>query len=149
MIFEVPCGGNEQQVKAFMACLLNLVAQRNREILTESRFPPLYQSGVRYGVDPDIAQVQRLLTVEDIMARRPRIACCKSLCCWRVAELRNAARSEQEAALIDFEIEKEDFDRDPIRVGLQPNAHGLVRLWHVNVVRADGRVENPSRRLRR
>jgi hypothetical protein len=147
MRFEWTCDAEDpEEVKAELAYHLNGIAQRNRNILDRERFPRLYRSGVRYGVDEDIAFVQRLLNCRQVLAQR--FACCKSLCAWRVAELRNDARSEHEAALIDFAIDSEEFDRDPLRVGLQPR-NGLVRVYHVNVVKADGSVENPSRKLRR
>jgi hypothetical protein len=135
-----------EEVKAELAYHLNGLAQRNRNILSRERFPRLYQSGVRYDLADDIAYVQRLLNCRQVLAERS--ACCKSLCAWRVGELRNDAANEHEASLVDFLIEHEEFDHDPLGVGLQPR-NGLVRLYHVNVVKADGSVENPSRRLRR
>jgi hypothetical protein len=51
------------------------------------------------------------------------------------------------AELIDFDIEWEDRQADPLNVGLRPR-NGIVRLWHVNVRHADGSIENPSRKLR-
>lgn len=136
-----------EEVKAELGFHLNGIAQRNRRILARERFPRLYRSGVRYGTDKDVAYVQRLLNCRQVL--RQRKACCKSLCAWRVAELRNDAPNEQQAALVDFVIEHEDLDHDPLGVGLRPRASdGLIRVYHVNVLRADGSVENPSRRLR-
>jgi hypothetical protein len=135
-----------EEVKGELAYHLNGIAQRNRYILYRERFPRLYRSGVRYDLAEDIAYVQRLLNCRQVLAEGA--ACCKSLCAWRVGELRNDAASEAEAARVDFLIEHEDFAADPLGVGLQPR-NGLVRVWHVNVIKADGSMENPSRRLRR
>jgi hypothetical protein len=135
-----------EEVRAELAYHLNGTAMRNRQILaSDPRIPRLYKSGVRYGLDADIDRVQRFLNVRQVLAQR--FACCKSLCAWRVAELRNDARDENEAARVDFDITWEDSRTDPLRVGLVPK-NGFVRLWHVNVRRADGSIENPSRRLR-
>ncbi len=135
-----------EEVKAQMGYFLNGVVQANRLIMLRERIPPLYKSGVRYALDPDSARVQRLPSCKRVLA--DRYADCKGLAAYLCAERRNAARSEEEAMLIDIDITWTDRDEDPLGVQLQPR-NGVVRVFHANVIGADGRIENPSQRLRR
>lgn len=87
--------------------------------------PPLYRSGVRYRMEPP--GVEEFSDIEAIIRRG--WADCAQLCAWRVAELR---RQGEPAT---------------IRIKWHPPRPDGRRLFHVQVRRADGRIEDPSVRL--
>lgn len=86
--------------------------------------PPLYEAGVRYRQEPRGAETW--LDIPRVRARRA--GDCEDLVAWRVAELRVQGESAAEAVGL--------WQRTPTGV-----------LVHVQVRRADGRIEDPSRAL--
>lgn len=99
-----------------MAALEGLV-QVNGELLDRSALPPLYRSGVRYRRERG---TENWKNCEQVF--RAGYGDCEDLCAWRVAELRRAG--EQGAYAI------------VVKTG--------PKLWHVQVMREDGRIEDPS-----
>jgi hypothetical protein len=92
--------------------------------------PLLYESGVRYEQEPDGRDDWQ--DVPDTLARR--VGDCEDLGCWRMAELRVRHRDGQ--------------TRWHITVDDIPNARGiLVTTYHIQLMRPDGSIEDPSRRL--
>jgi hypothetical protein len=90
----------------------------NMVLLAGGSIPPLYKAGVRYRRErPD-----RWDTADTVRARG--YGDCEDLAAWRAAELRNAG---------------EDAHADVYQVA--------PRKWHAIVRRADGTIEDPSRRL--
>lgn len=86
--------------------------------------PALYQAGVRYLRDVDERDQGRpaaelWYTIPDVL--RSGGADCKCLAAWRVSELREAG----EAARVYV-------------------VHPAPRLWHIQVRRSDGSIEDPS-----
>lgn len=89
--------------------------------------PELYEAGVRYLRDAEDRDQGRpraelWLTVPDVL--RVGGADCKCLAAWRVAELRELG---------------EDARHHIVRMG--------PHVWHIQVRRADGTIEDPSREL--
>lgn len=87
--------------------------------------PPLYTSGVRYAQEEGgdaLRPVNRWQTA--VETYRLRAGDCEDLACWRVGELR--AAGEKASPYIKF-----------VRIG----------LIHIQVRRANGLIEDPSRRL--
>lgn len=86
---------------------------------------PLYSSGIHYENEPP-GRPDELVDIPTILRRK--WGDCMHLCCWRVAELREAGK--------------------PADIGLvwnrQPNGG---RLFHVIVRLNDGALEDPSRKL--
>ena len=122
------------------------VVHANRLIMEAQHIPGLYQSGVRYRVDPTSAQQQRVLDCLEVL--QDGAADCKSLACYLLAGYRHAARSEAEALAYDLAITWQDFDHDPLNVGLTPLG-GICRVFHVCISKPDGSLEDPSARLKR
>jgi hypothetical protein len=122
------------------------VTYANQLIMEAQHIPALYQSGVRYRVDPTSAQQQRVLDCLEVL--QDGAADCKSLACYQLASYRHAARSEAEALAYDLAITWQDFDHDPLDVGLVPLG-GLCRVFHVTISKPDGSFEDPSARLKR
>lgn len=87
--------------------------------------PTIYASGVRY--ERDRPGTEDWLTVDQILARRPRVADCKSLAAWRVAELQ--LRGER------------------ARAAWSKRCRDSGCLYHIFVRRGDGRTEDPSEAL--
>lgn len=93
------------------------------------RTPLLYESGVRYVEEPSGRDEWQ--DIEDTIARAS--GDCEDLACWRVAELRVVYR---EKAL------------HHITVSDIPDKSGqIVTTYHIAVQRANGLVEDPSKRL--
>jgi hypothetical protein len=109
-------------VESFDALLSVLVGLNVVYLRTHVGVPSLYASGVRYAREPPGFECWAAIPIV-IQAGEGD---CDDLACWRVAELRASG---------------EDPDaRTRIRE-IRP------RRWHVDVVRGDGRVEDPSRVL--
>jgi hypothetical protein len=133
-------------VRLKLAYILMGVVHANRLIMEAQRIPPLYQSGVRYRVDPKSAKEQRVLDCLEVL--QDGAADCKSLACYLLAGYRHAARSEAEALAYDLAISWQEFDHDPLDIGLVP-LNGLCRVFHVQIQKPDGSFEDPSTRLKR
>lgn len=89
--------------------------------------PPIYDAGIVYLRDAEDRDQGRpraelWLTVPDV--RRAGGADCKCLVAWRLAELRERGETAE-----------------PLMVRVTEN------LWHVQLRREDGRIEDPSTRL--
>lgn len=98
-------------------------------LLTYPRTPLLYESGVRYEEEPDGRDEWQ--DIPDTLARRT--GDCEDLACWRVAELRVAGGIGATRA---------------ISVSDMPDRSGkLVKTFHICVLRTNGTIEDPSRRL--
>jgi hypothetical protein len=98
-------------------------------LLTHPGTPLLYESGVRYELEPDGRDEWQ--DIPDTIARRT--GDCEDLACWRVAELRVAGEIGTTRAI--------SIDELPDRSGK------LVTTFHICVLRQDRSVEDPSRRL--
>jgi hypothetical protein len=121
-------------VRAQVAYILLGVVGTNRWLANKhgSRIPPLYQSGVTYQIEPWAEDYQSASHCLEVMARG--WGECKSLAAWRLAELRNAASSEDEALRYGLHI----YPRD-LKIGSRK-----VRLFHVQVRHPNGDIEDPS-----
>lgn len=95
----------------------------SRAALRLGEVPPLYQSGVRFRREPPGVETFR----DAVTTYRAGHGDCAHLVAWRVAELREAGEPAT------------------IRIYWKPTPSG--RLFHVQVRRADGRIEDPSRKL--
>lgn len=96
--------------------------------------PPLYRSGVRYveRVPCISAACECWCDLEQVLAQGGK-GNCKELSAWRVAELYARKR---ELARFTLSLEESRL----------PDG-ATLHTYHVRVVRADGRVEDPSRVL--
>lgn len=102
-------------------CLIQALVMVNRIALkTDSRIPPLYSSGVRY-----IAENGKESFVDLYVVLQNGGGDCAHLCAWRVAELQNAGENAT------------------IRIAWKTTRRG-PRLFHVQVRRGNGIVEDPS-----
>ncbi len=105
--------------------LLEALSAVNEAWLAENpRAPWLYESGVRYEEEPDGRDDWQDIP-ETIFLRNGD---CEDLGCWRVAELRTRGR---------------EYAVPHIKKSLT----GPRTVYHVAVLRADGRLEDPSRIL--
>lgn len=86
--------------------------------------PPLYRSGVRYKREP--RGEERWLTIP--LVRERGAGDCEDLSCWRAAELQAAGERAR-------------------AVNTHKQGVGGAALYHIRVRRADGSIEDPSRRL--
>lgn len=98
---------------------LNLLVALDVIFLRGNKMSPLYESGIRYGFPGKLAWY-----TAPILYRKKK-GDCKDLACLRVAELHLLG---EKGAQVDL---------------LQVNP----RLWHVRVKRANGTIEDPSKRL--
>lgn len=119
--------------------LRGVVAQ-NRVLLREARasgkpYPELYRSGVVFGREPKPKdgqpRIQQMVDLRTVLQRG--WGDCKHLCAWRVAEL-----NEGEDPAADLKI-----------YWRTKTVRGRVRpfIFHAEVRRGDGSVEDPSRYL--
>jgi hypothetical protein len=107
------------QPDLLMAALEGLVSV-NGVILLRPALPPLYRSGVRYRRERG---TENWKSCDQVFASG--YGDCEDLCAWRVAELRQAGELGAYVTVI--------------KTG--------PALWHVQVMRGDGRIEDPSRIL--
>jgi len=97
---------------------LDLLVGLDRIFLQANRVPPLYQSGIEYG------KAGKLAWYTTPLLYKKKKGDCKDLAAHRVAELQLMG--------------------EPAKIHLvQVNP----RLWHVQVARGDGRIEDPSKKL--
>lgn len=101
------------------------LAHVNQELVSSSKVPGLYQSGVRWIAD----KPGRETFIDALHVIQRRGADCSSLAAYRVGELWAAGETGA-----DIAIHYKGF-RDG------------YRLYHVKVRRADGGIEDPSRLL--
>lgn len=101
-----------------LEAVLEGVTVANHIFLTRKRYPPLYQSGVRYKPEPK----ERWLFIPQILARGWDD--CEGLAGWRAAEYRMVGI--------------------PARVHV---VEGRIGRWHAVVLLPGGRIEDPSARL--
>ena len=113
-------------VKRKVAYLLEGIVGANRLIMLEQAIPPLYRSGIRYQVEPWSEQAQSYSDCLEIIGRRWTE--CKGATAWRLAELRNAARSEDEALKYSIHVSHKEL------------APGRL-LFHVKIRLPDGSFE--------
>jgi hypothetical protein len=124
-------------VRAQVAYYLNGVVGANRLLMRRHgrRIPHLYRSGVRYQIEPWAAEYQSASNCLEILERGWTE--CKGASAWLCAWYRERAANEDEARRNDFHIVARDYDLDT----------GRVRLFHVQVSRPDGSIEDPSKVL--
>lgn len=103
---------------------LEAVILANRLYLRLYDVPCLYESGIRYEEEPAGQPYEDFAAVPVILARG--WADCDDLCCWRIAELRNAGENAK------------------VRLKWQYDPARGARMYHVLVRRANGQVEDPS-----
>lgn len=89
--------------------------------------PSIYESGIRYEEEPVGQPYEDFAAVPVILARG--WGDCDDLVCWRIAELRNAGENAK------------------VRLKWEFDALRGARMYHVLVRRANGQVEDPSKRL--
>lgn len=147
--------------------LLNLICRENLRVLACGRFPSLYQSGVRYKKEPHDKEI--FMTIPAII--RDGGADCEDLCGWRVAELRAQGEQRAKFVLKKMQLSGRSKRADGTllhRLTIQHmigNAHGRLPeqaimkvgrsaqleemevgalVYHVQVMRANGQIEDPS-----
>lgn len=104
--------------------LLALLTRKNVAYLrSHPNTPRLYQSGVRYQVEP--SGKEDWLTIPEVLARR--VADCEDLACYRAAEL----------IVRDGETKARAF-----WTKMRADSNGT--LYHIRVRRANGTIEDPS-----
>jgi len=111
--------GRDLYALALALCALNLAWMRSHSA------PPLYRAGVRYRRErrgTNGRRKEEWLTAPVLLQRGH--GDCEDLACYRVAELQAAGDTQAKPRL---------------------TRHG--RTWHVTVLRGDGRIEDPSKRL--
>lgn len=115
--------------RRILSLLLEALTETNVAILRTqgSRIPPIYESNVRYRRESigqedwcDILEILRL-----------GFADCEDLACWRVADLR----------VREGELGARAFIKGPKKLP------GGVMMYHIQVQRADGSIEDPSAEL--
>jgi hypothetical protein len=134
-----------EEVAAQLGYHIQGVAQANRLIMRRERIPSLYRSGVGYKVEPWAAHLQSLSNCREVLQRG---WCeCKSASAYLLATYREQAGSEELARQYDLQISWSDKPTDPLGVGLVPR-DGIVRVFHIVVMKPDGSIEDPQKRLR-
>lgn len=116
---------NPRALAAAARGLLEVTIAVNLAHLAEYRTPRLYESGVRYRLEPDDREI--VCDLEQVLEQG--WGDCAMLAAWRVAEL----RQDGEAATTAIKWRKK--------------VPGQPQLFHVVVRRQDGRIEDPSVRL--
>lgn len=119
LILDIP---TDDKRHAAFACVSSIEAVVGFGMAEIGSLPPLYQSGVRYEVDPP--GPQRILRPRQVFEKRT--ADCKSLIVYRLCELR--AKCGERIAVPRIEW---------VRTGRGFRAHAVIR-------RADGSIECPS-----
>lgn len=117
---------NSRLLALIVRPFLEAVVSADQVILATNHVPPLYESGVRYKEEPRGQGYEDFAVIPDIIARG--WGDCDDLAPWRVAELR----------------QKGEKAKIRIKWNRQPNG---LRLYHVQVRRANGQIEDPSRIL--
>jgi hypothetical protein len=131
-IVNVRDDGDPEVVQAQVAYHLEGVARTNRWLMLTHRVPLLYRSGVRYAIEDSAGESQTMADCLEALERRTTE--CMGASCWRLAEHRNAAGSEERAAQYGLHVYPKDY--------IVEGQH--VRLFHVQVRHPDGSIEDPS-----
>lgn len=137
--------GTPEEVAAQLGYYLNGLAQANRLIMRREPIPPLYRAGIPYQIEPWAKEYQSLSTCREAIDRKWME--CKSAAAWLLAEYREAQPSEEHARRFDIFVDWKERPRDPVNRGLVPR-DGVVRVYHARVRHPDGRLEDPTKRLR-
>lgn len=136
-------------VAALTRAYLEVLITQNRYLMKAhgGRIPPLYESGIRFRIEPWAETVQHFATCMEAIERGH--ADCKVLCCYRVAELREAAPTKAQAAKYRLKLYWRIFtDDDPLHDGVgSAKQRRSMRIYHVQVRHPNGAVEDPSRLL--
>jgi len=130
-LFEDRRGDRERWSEELVKKLLWILVFANRIYIRTMNPPPLYEAGVRYIKEPPDKEIFQ--SIGSVI--KTGGADCEDLAAWRVSELREWAR-----------LGRKDGDaraRFLIKKMRRPN--GL--LYHIMVLRGNGKVEDPSRRL--
>ena len=106
--------------------VLDACVKVNQQYLATYDLPTIYECGVKYQPEPDNGE-EEFATIPVVLARG--WGDCDDLAPWRVAELRAAGEPAK------------------IRIKWKKNPRTGSKMFHVIVRRADGSVEDPSRRL--
>lgn len=138
--------GPPDEVKAQLEYYLNGLAQANRLIMRRDRIPPIYAAGIPYKVEPWAADYQSLSTCREAIDRGWME--CKAASAWLLAQYREAQPSEELARRFDIFVDWKERATDPLQRGLAPLG-GVVRVYHARVLLPNGRIEDPTTRLRR
>lgn len=118
---------DSKQLAYVVKAALEALIFANRIYLRTHHCPALYESGVRYEEEPAGQPYEDFSAVPVVLSRG--WADCDDLVSWRIAELRNAGEPAKVRLKWQF---------DPTRG---------ARMYHVLVRRANGQVEDPSKRL--
>ena len=112
---------NRRDLRFFLSRLVDM----NRYLIKTRRLPRLYEAGIRYRREPSPPVGERRIERWNVAteAVKKGHSDCEDLASYRVAELRLAG--------------------EPAQIRLKKKG----RVWHVTVRRADGRIEDPSKRL--
>ena len=109
----------------FLRKAIEAMVAYNRSLLRHGEVPTLYASGVRYAEEPPPERIRDALTVY-----KEGTGDCAHLSAWRAAEL------------------QEKGEKARIRLTWKPSRRKPgKRLYHVQVRRQDGSIEDPSRKL--
>lgn len=108
------------------AVILNNVAYLRHRAGLSRPVPLLYESGVRYRDEPH-DRPDEALDIPAILAQGH--GDCMHLCAWRVAELREGGESRARIRLTYKRVSPQK------------------RIFHVQVRRGDGTIEDPSKKL--
>lgn len=138
--------GEPDEVVAQLGYYLNGLTQANRLIMRKESIPPIYSARVPYRVEPWASDYQSLSTCREAIARGWME--CKSAAAWLCAQYREQQPSEELARRYDIFVDYKERASDPLNRGLVP-LDGVVRIYHARVLHPDGRIEDPTRRLRR
>jgi hypothetical protein len=106
--------------------LIQALVMVNRiELRSDKKIPPLYKAGVRY--QREGRGKESFQDVYNVLANK--VGDCEDLCAWRVAELQEAGENAS------------------IRVKWAENRKTGKKLFHIQVRRGNGSIEDPSRLL--
>jgi hypothetical protein len=107
--------------------------------------PALYSSGVIYAIEPGAVTRQLFANCLEVLERRA--GCCKSLCAYRLAELREADPTHSHLYELAVSPVGKLGKRELLALGLHPSDH--VDMLHVKINLPNGGWEDPSERLSR
>jgi hypothetical protein len=136
-------------VAALTRAHLEVVVLQNRLLMRKhgGRIPQLYESGILFRIEPWASTVQHFANCLEAIERGH--ADCKVLCCYRLAELREAAPTKEQAARYRLKLYWRIFnDEDPLHEGVgSKQSRKTMRIYHVQVRHPNGAIEDPSRLL--
>lgn len=136
-------------VAALTRAHLEAVVLQNRWLMRKhgARIPQLYESGILFRIEPWASKVQHFAHCLEAIERGH--ADCKVLCCYRLAELREAAPTKEHARRYGLKLYWRIFnDEDPLHEGVgSKGKRKTMRIYHVQVRHPNGAIEDPSRLL--